>query len=102
MIFKLFLYIYNKKEGNKYVASQLEMAIIHQPALPIVHSTIYSQMYVQIKHSVAYLQDLILTLADMFAYCFTSANVRIKSCRYAREECFFVRAVGNIFVELTV
>ena len=78
------------------------MVIIHQPALATVHSTIYSQMHVQIKYSLAYLQDLILTLADMFAYCFTPVNVRIKSCRYAREECLFVHAVGNIFVELTV
>ena len=48
-----------------------------------------SQMHVQIKHSLAHLQDFIFTLAGVFEYVFhtNSTKVRIKPCRCARE-CF--------------
>ena len=42
-----------------------------------------SQTHVQIKYSPAYLQDLIPTLAGVFAYYYILAEVGIKSCRYA-------------------
>ena len=41
--------------------------------------------HVQIKYSLVYLQDLILTLVAMFTYYFMPAKVGIKSCRYATE-----------------
>ena len=43
-----------------------------------------SQMYVQTKHSLAHLQELIPTLAGSYN---TAAKVGIKSCRCDRE-CF--------------
>ena len=43
------------------------MAVIHQPALATDYLTIYSQMHVQTKHPLAYLQGLIPTLAGNLA-----------------------------------
>ena len=44
------------------------MTIIHQPTLAVVSSNICSQMHVQIHKafSIAYLQDFIPTLSDVF------------------------------------
>ena len=70
----------------KQLPNQKQLAIIHQLALATVSSNIYSQMYIQIKHSLAsYLQDLIPTWVGLFVYYFIPAKVVIKSCRYARE-----------------
>ena len=41
---------------------------MHQPITVSLNT--YSQMHVQIKHSLAHLQDFIPTLADLFAYAF--------------------------------
>ena len=50
------------KETSYYpVRNSYSVAIIYQPALATVGSTICSQMHVQIMHSLAYLQDLITT-----------------------------------------
>ena len=50
---------------SKETHSQLEIFNVHQPAMSVVCLNIYSQMLVQIKHSLACLQDLILTLTSM-------------------------------------
>ena len=47
---------------------QLGIAIIHQPASVCVSLKMCSQMHVHIKHSVAYIQDIISTLAGVFAH----------------------------------
>ena len=51
---------HNEKEGK---SSQLEMVIIHQPALAtlLAEPFVCSQMQSQIKFYLAYLQDLIPT-----------------------------------------
>ena len=55
------------------------MAIITSQDWPLLAQTYYMQpnACVQIRHSLAYLQDLISTLAGVFA---KPANVGIKSC----------------------
>ena len=56
-------------------SSQFEIVIMHQSTLITVNSNTYSLVYVQIKHSLAYLQDPILTLAGGSAYYFISTKV---------------------------
>ena len=66
---------------------------MHHPVLTVVITQ--GQMHVQIKSSLAHLQDLIPSLAGII-YVYmqsTPAKVGIKSCRCARE-CFFVHAFG--------
>ena len=61
-----------------------------------------SQMHVQIMHSLAYLQDIITTLAGVFTYKFcTILSSDIKSCRYARE-CIICTCIWLHMVEPTV
>ena len=56
-----------------------------------------SQMHVQVKHSLAHLQDPFPILAAIIAYIyFIRTKVGIKSCRCARE-CFIVHVFGYMF-----
>ena len=65
--------------------------MIHQPIT--VSSNMHMQpKHVQMKHSLAHLQDLIPILAGVVAYMFIPAKVGIKSCRCARE-CFICTCV---------
>ena len=61
---------YRNKSKKQVASIQLEIAILHQPALATVSSNIFSKMHVQIKYSLAYLQDLVLILPCLFAYLF--------------------------------
>ena len=59
-----------KKVGNtvkrKEISSQLEMAVIHQPALVLLAQAYVAKcMYKYVKYSLAYLQNLISTLAGI-------------------------------------
>ena len=69
------------KPLHKYI-SQLEPVrniLMHQPVT--VSSNACSQMHVQIKRFLAYLQDLIPTLANIkYISDITPAKVGIKSC----------------------
>ena len=59
-------------------------------------------MLVQIKHSLAHLQDLTSNLAGIkYISKNTSQSIRIKSCRYARE-CFICTCIWLHVFELTV
>ena len=58
-------------------------------------------MHVQIINSLAYLQDLITTLAGVFALYYMPAKVVVKSCRYARE-CIICTCIWLHMVEPTV
>ena len=57
-----------------------------------------SQIHEQIKHSVAYLQDIIPAMAGVITYIFITAKSEIKSCRWAREYFIFVHALGYIII----
>ena len=65
---------------SKETSSQLEpvrnsyVTIMHQSVT--VSSNTCSQMHVQIQHSLAHLQDLIPTLAGIFAYIFYTSQSR--------------------------
>ena len=64
------------------------MAIIHQPELATLSSTIYSHIHVKyIKQLLAYPQDLFPALVGVFSFYFIPAKVGIYFCIYARE-CF--------------
>ena len=62
---------------SKETSSQLEpmrnsyVAIMH---LPVIVSQTCSQMHVQIKHSLAHLQDKIPTLAGVITYIFYTSQ----------------------------
>ena len=60
---------------------------MHQPALATVSSNACSKMLVQIMHSIAYLHNLIPTLAGVFDYFIHTSKVWSKSFRCAGE-CF--------------
>ena len=73
-----------------------------QPVLATVSSNTCSQIHVQIKHSLAYLQDLVPTLAGIkYIRKHTPAEVSIKSCGYARE-CYVYTCIWLCVLELTV
>ena len=65
---------------------------MHQPIMVIVSSTTFSQMQVQIGHSLAHLQDIIPVY---HLYIFKPAKVGIKSCGCAKE-CLFVHTFDHM------
>ena len=58
-------------------------------------------MNVQIKHSLAYLQDLVIILASVFAYYFISAKVGIKSCKYIYQKMLYFTCIWLNILEPT-
>ena len=62
---------------------------MHQPVLATVSSNTCNQMHVQIKHSLAHLQNLISTFTGMFAYVFYQAK---QGYIYMLENTLFVHA----------
>ena len=60
----------------KETGNQLDIAIIYQLALTTISSNTSSQMYVQIKHYLALLQDLIFTwLVYIYLYIYISQRI---------------------------
>ena len=71
------------KKTNSYPVRISYIAIIHQ--LVLAQQYVAWQMHVQTILSLAYLQDLITTLAGVFVILIIPTKVVIKACRCARE-----------------
>ena len=62
---------------SKETSSQLKLPMQQsRPVLATVNSNTCRHMHVQTKHSSTYLQDLIPTLAGVFAYIFCTSQSR--------------------------
>ena len=58
-------------------------------------------MHVQVKDSLAYLQDLMPILGDVFTYYFVPAKVGSKSCRHTRE-CFICACIWQVCLSYSI
>ena len=73
-----------------------------QPVTYIAQAHVAIIMYVEIKQSLAYLQDLIPILASVIVIYLISAKVGIKFCRCAREYFICTYIWLHVLLELTV